>query len=187
MPNTNEIRRLSAKWGTGTEWPKRLEWMEIKGLRGWTGQRLDFRYPIMALVGENGVGKSSVLQAAAAIYKAPGKAAKKESRFASDFFPDTDWEKIKDATIKYSVREGAKHPEGSIRKPGERWRGNPGRPERQVVYIDLSRIQPVSARVGYTKLVKAHHKEISAVLFDKLKPARFSQIMGRTYDLARWL
>ncbi len=185
MPNSNEIRRLSAKWGTGTGWPKRLEWMEIKGLRGWTGQRLDFRYPIMALVGENGVGKSSVLQAAAAIYRAPGKAAKKESRFASDFFPDTNWETIRDATIKYSVREGTNHPEGSIRKPGERWRGNPERRERDVVYIDLSRIQPVSARVGYTKMVKTHHEEISAVLFDNLKLARFSQIMGKAYDLAK--
>jgi len=101
MQNSNEIRRLSAKWATGTGWPKRLEWFEIKGLRGWTGQRFELRYPIMAVVGENGVGKSSVLQAAASVYKSPRK-----TRFASDFYPDTAWETIKDASIRYSVREG---------------------------------------------------------------------------------
>jgi predicted ATPase len=182
MPNSNEIRRLTAKWGTGTGWPKRLEWIAINGLRGWTGQRFDMRYPIMALVGENGVGKSSIIQAAAAIYKTPGK----KGRFASDFFPDTAWETIQDASIKYSILEGTKHtPEASIRKPGQRWRGNPERPERQVVYIDLSRIQPVSARVGYTKLVKAHHQEVSATLFDQYRLERFCRIMGRAYTLAK--
>ncbi|MGA2325432.1 MAG: AAA family ATPase [Bryobacteraceae bacterium] len=180
MQNSNEIRRLSAKWATGTGWPKRLEWFEIKGLRGWTGQRFELRYPIMAVVGENGVGKSSVLQAAASVYKSPRK-----TRFASDFYPDTAWETIKDASIRYSVREGERQTEASIRKPGERWRGNPGRPERHVAYIDLSRIQPVPARVGYTKLVKSHPKEISATLFDQYRLQRFSQIMGRAYDLAK--
>ena len=180
MPNSNEIRRLTAKWETGTGWPKRLKWIEIAGLRGWTGQRLDLRYPIMAVVGENGVGKSSVLQAAAAVYKVGRK-----GRFASDFFPDTAWEKIKDAAIRYSVLEGGRTIEASIRKPGERWRGNPQRRERSVSYIDLSRIQPVSARLGYTKLVKSHHEEVSATLFDKYRLERFSQVMGRPYDLAK--
>ncbi len=182
MRHSNEIRRLAAKWSTGTGWPKRLEWLEINGLRGWTGQRFDLRFPIMAVVGENGVGKSSVLQSAAAIYKAPKK---RIVRFASDFFPDTAWETIENASIRYSVLEGGRRTEASIRKPGERWRGNPERKERHVVYIDLSRIQPVPARVGYTKLVKSHHEEISATLFDKSRLERFSQIMGRKYDLAK--
>lgn len=56
MTVSNEIRRLSAKWETGTGWPQRLDWIEITGLRGWAGQRFDLRYPIMAVVGENGVG-----------------------------------------------------------------------------------------------------------------------------------
>jgi len=135
----------------------------------------------MAVVGENGVGKSTVLQCAAAVYQRP----KKKGKFASDFFPDTFWEEIKDATIRYSVRQGNRTIERSLRKPGERWRGNPQRPERNVEYIDLSRIQPVPARVGYTKLVKAHHKEESATHFDQYRLERFSQIMGRTYDLAK--
>lgn len=181
MPISSAIRRLTAKWDSGSGWPKRLEWVEIKGLRGWTGQRFELRYPIMAVIGENGVGKSTVLQAAASVYKSP-----KKSRFASDFFPDTAWEDIKDASIRFSYCEGLrKSVEGSLRKPGERWRGNPTRPERNVSYIDLTRIQPVPARVGYTKLVRSPHKEVSATLFDRYRLERFSQVMGQAYDLAK--
>ena len=181
MPISNEIRRLSAKWQTGTGWPKRLEWIEIDEIRGWNRQRFDLRYPIMAIVGENGLGKSSLLQAAASVYKITGKT----QRFASDFFPDTAWERIKNASIRYSFREGNNSTIASIRKPGERWRGNPERPQRHVEYIDLNRIQPIAARVGYTRLVKSNHTEVSASLFDKSRLNRFSEIMGRNYDYAK--
>jgi len=69
MPVSAEIRRLTARHNTDTAWPKRLDWLEISGLRGWTGQRFEMRYPIMAVVGENGVGKSTIIQAAASVYK----------------------------------------------------------------------------------------------------------------------
>ena len=100
MPDSNEIRRLSAKWATGSGWPQRLEWVEVTGVRGWTGQRFHLRYPIMAVVGENGVGKSSVLQAVASVYRSPKN---KKARFASDFFPDTAWERITNAIIGLAI------------------------------------------------------------------------------------
>src|SRR5262245_44561050 len=97
MPLSTEMRRLHNKWRTQSSWPKRLEWLEIHGIRGWTGQRLDFGFPITALVGENGSGKSTVLQAAAAVYKSTDN---RGDRYASDFFPDTPFERIKGATIR---------------------------------------------------------------------------------------
>ena len=164
-------------------WPKRLDWIEIRGLRGWSGQRFELRFPIMAVVGENGVGKSSVLQAAASVY---GTAiAKQKDRFASDFFPDTPWDDVRNAEIKYAIRQAGDPSEHSVRKPTGRWRGNPERPRRAVEYIDLSRIQPVPARVGYTKLAKTASRETEAESFGQARLARFSAIMGRTYDSAR--
>ena len=59
MPLSNEMRRLRAKWLTNTGWPKRLDWIEIKGLRGWGGQRFNCGFPIMAVTGENGTPHSS--------------------------------------------------------------------------------------------------------------------------------
>jgi predicted ATPase len=184
MPLSNEMRRLRAKWLTNTGWPKRLDWIEIKGLRGWVGQRFNCGFPIMAVTGENGSGKSTVLQCAASVYRPPGPPSK-EGRFASDFFPDTPWETVRNAEIRYAVRERNVPSTGRVRKPGERWRGNPERRERNTVYIDLSRIQPVPARVGYSKLAKAQYVETGATEFDQYRLGRLSQIMGRHYDLAK--
>lgn len=180
MPFSAEMRRLQSKWLTGTSWPQRLEWIEIKGIRGWTGQRVTFGFPIVAIVGENGSGKSTVLQAAAAVYGrtkgSPGK-----ELYASDFFPDTPFEQIRGATIGFSYRQGEKSLFSSIRKPTGRWRGNPDRPVRQVENIDLSRIQPVGARVGYSKLLRPGASEHEHTAFDSDRLARMSEIMGREY------
>jgi predicted ATPase len=174
-----EVRRLQTKWVAGNGWPKRLEWFEIEGIRGWEGQRFSLNFPIMAVVGENGVGKSTVLQAAASIYRPE---ADEPPRFASDFFPDTPWDEIRNAEIRASIREGSGQVLSTIRKPTLRWRGNPKRRRRQVVYIDLSRIQPVPARVGYIRLANPKFTEQSATDFEQGQLARFSAILGRTYD-----
>lgn len=187
MPNSNEMRRLTAKWRSGNGWPKRLDYIDIRGLRGWTGQRFEMRYPMMAVVGENGVGKSTVLQCAAAVYKSTApKFFVKGRGFASDFFPKTAWDLInEDAQIRYSVREGECVHQDTVRKPGERWHGNIERRERAVVYIDLSRVLPVPARVGYSKIAKSQHVEVEAKTFDEQRLSRLSEIMGRPFELAK--
>ena len=180
MTMSNEVRLLDRKWSGKTGWPKRLEWIEIQNLRGWTGQRTDFAFPIVAIVGENGSGKSSILQAAACVYKAAG-----DVRFASEFFPDTAWDRIRVAEIRYGYTEGEEHKTGRVRKPTTRWLGNVERPIRDMKYVDLSRIQPISARVGYAKIAKTVHEEASATAFDDAQVKRLSQVMGREYDSAK--
>lgn len=182
MPLSKEVRLLESKWKGGTGWPKRLEWIEIEGLRGFSGERVDFRFPIVALVGENGVGKSTVLQAVAASYR--GDAQK---HFASDFFPDTPWEQVESASIRASVREGPTSGSviTSVRKPSERWRGNDERKTRTVEYRDLRRIQPIAARTGYARMAKKDVKETEVHLFDSDTLDRLSCVMGRQYSSAK--
>lgn len=136
----------------------------------------------MAIVGENGAGKSTVLQAAASIY-APERGDRE--RFASKFFPDTAWDQVRDAEIRYGGNEGDRPFESSVRKPTERWRGNPRRSRRHVEYIDLSRIQPVPARTGYSRLATSRFTEASSEPFEQNRLARFSKILGRRYDSAK--
>jgi predicted ATPase len=184
MAVSAEIRRLSNRWAANMGWPKRLEWLRIKNIRGWSGQRIDLKYPIVAIVGENGVGKSTVLQAAASVYRVE-EDSQERGFLPTDFFPDTAWEKLRDAAIEYAVKEGDNTRTGTLRKPTDRWRGYDERPFRRVQSIDLSRIQPVSARTGYLRLAKGQSKEGSSTLFEVARLNRLSEIMGRHYDLAR--
>lgn len=183
MNLSDEIRLLDKKWKSGTGWPKYLKWLEIKGLRGWTGQRINFQFPIVAVVGENGSGKSTILQAAAAIHSSE---TKKEIRFPAEFFPKTHWDEVIDVNIRYGYKEGEKKEEiQRIRKPTTRWLGYEERPKRAVEYIDLSRLQPVAVRVGYARIAKNKHTEISAKLFEPLQVERLSNIMAKVYQSAK--
>jgi predicted ATPase len=177
------MRRLETRWRAGTNWPQRLEWIEIAGIRGWTGQKFELRFPIMAIVGENGVGKSTVLQAAASVYRNP--VAGEPDNYASDFFPSTAWEEVTGVDIGFSYRNGAESKNGLVRKPTSRWLRNPDRPQRHVAYIDLSRILPISARVGYKRLANEQFTEERFEAFDKTQVTRTSQIMGRDYGAAK--
>lgn len=183
-PFSREMQRLYTNWTTGTaNWPKWLEWIELTGIRGWNGQRLDLRFPIVALVGENGTGKSTLLQAAASIYNAP---AGDIPYYASEFFPSTVWEQVQGVTIRYSVREGQQSVAGSVRKPSRRWLGNPARRQRHVRYADLRRTQPITARTGYARLIRGRGvAEAAAEEFDPNRVERLSTILGRPYARAR--
>jgi len=185
MPISREMRLLETRWKSGLGWPKRLEWIEIEGIRGWTGERIELDFPIVALVGENGVGKSTALQAMASSYKR-SEDDSQEAFYASQFFPDTPWEKVRGAVIKASIRDGDK---GSkiyrVSKPTNRWRGNLERNKRACEYIDLRRIQPISARTGYARLAKAQNKETGFKAFDEATVDRLSHVMGRKYEKAK--
>lgn len=181
---SREMQRLQAKWVSGNGWPQRLEWMEIGGIRGWAGQRIEFRFPIVAVVGENGSGKSTILQAAAASYKSPG--SEKRMKFPADFFPDTPWDKIEGAYINYQVREGSSTHRDSVRKPTERWRRNTERRARRVHYIDLGRVQPLAGRFGYLGLAKPGIKEAKSEDIDEETLKRFSRIMHADYSGGRF-
>ena len=104
MPISDEMRRLIKKWNSSGSWPKRLEWMEVDGLRGWSGQRINFPFPIVAIVGENGSGKSTLLQAAASVYRSDDK--KTRTRFPSEFFPSTAWDNVENVTVRYGYQQG---------------------------------------------------------------------------------
>ena len=183
MPLSKQMRLLQTKWTGGSGWPKRLEWIEIAGIRGWSGQRIEFKFPMIALCGENGSGKSTILQSAAAVYS---EHRNQTDWYASDFFPETPWDSLLNAEIRYSVRQGPGDSKtGKLQKFSDRWKGYIDRPVRVVQYDDLARIQPISSRTGFARLAKPTAKESSANVFDSRVIARMSQIMGRNYTTAK--
>lgn len=185
MAESREVRRLKQKWDSGNSWPQFLEWIEIHRIRGWSGQRINFRFPVCSIVGENGSGKSTILQSAACAYQT-GDPQSYQSFFPTEFFPDTAWESLTDSRIAFGYRCGENNSQlGSIRRPTTRWLGQPDRPRRNVIYIDLSRLQPVATRVGYARIAKNSHSEGSSVPFTEDQVGRLSRIMGREYDEAK--
>lgn len=181
MALSREIRRLENNWNNG-QFPKHLEFLELTNLRGWTGQRIEFKFPIVAIVGENGMGKSTIIQAAAALYKPP---TGESGYFASSFFPDTAWEELSGIEIKGSVKEGTTSRVVSVRKPTTRWRGIETRRERPVRFLDLKRILPIYSKTGYSRLAKRQYTEATAEAFDAANLGRLSSIVGKTYTLAK--
>lgn len=101
------------------------------------------------------------------------------------FFPDTAWDSLVGVIIKASVKEGPNSSEVSVRKPTTRWRGNDTRKKRPVIYLDLRRIQPISARTGYARLAKPALNEASSLAFADDALQRFSNIIGKPYVAAR--
>lgn len=193
MPISADMRRLQNKWQTGNGWPRRLEALEITGVRGWDRQRIDFNFPIVAVVGENGSGKSTIIQCAASIYQSDNA---KETYFPSDFFPDTPWERIKAARIEYTYRDPSNKGRqdlfssslsrtGFVHKTEVRWRGYSKRPYRAVEHVDLTRIQPIQARTGFARLANPQLTERAVTPWDEKKVALLTQIMGRHYETAK--
>jgi|Deesub1362A_J573_1020465.scaffolds.fasta_scaffold04573_4 predicted ATP-dependent endonuclease of OLD family len=161
-------------------WPKFLNWVKIEGLRGWNGEKIEFKFPVCVIAGENGSGKSTVLQVAAAAYNNPR--GKKYTYYPSSFFPDTAWEIVSNAHLEFEIKEGENTFVYRVNKSQKKWRFKPQdrKPERYVVWQDISRTLPLSSTAGYAALAKRTAQEIRSERVNVV--ADLSEIMGREYD-----
>jgi energy-coupling factor transporter ATP-binding protein EcfA2 len=97
-----EVDTIRSQFQAG-QWPQFLEMVSIDGLRGWTGQSVQFNFPVVAIVGENGSGKSTLLKAATCVYD---QEKKDKKFFLSAFFVDTHWDAISGVNFVYRVKRG---------------------------------------------------------------------------------
>ena len=175
-----EIIRIRNQFAAGL-WPLFLERVEIEGLRGWTGQSVMFRFPVTAVCGENGTGKSTVLKVAAAAYD-PKQA---NGYYPSDFFLNTHWDDIHGVTLGYRIKQGDDVIGFSVRKPTSRWSFPANRYKRNVYWFDVARTLPLDASAGYAKVARLAAGEVSSEMLTDDSRLELSNILGRDYVSAR--
>ncbi|MEV0649779.1 AAA family ATPase [Phytomonospora sp. NPDC050363] len=177
------LKALADSWNsnrhTSKGWPQFLHSVQISGLRGWQDEVVRFQFPVVAIAGENGAGKSTVLKAAAAAYKPKKQGG--PGFYPDDFFPKTPWESVEGVSLSYTMQRGELVSMLTLRKPTSRWRGMVKRPERRVDFLDISRTQPINTLVGYGRLAKGLSFPGQVVAFDDTERLRLCRIMNRTY------
>lgn len=164
-------------------WPQFLQMVQIEGLRGWTGQAVEFNFPVVAIVGENGSGKSTLMKVAACVYDNK----EKEKRFyPSTFFVETHWDTIQGVKIDYRVKRGPNVESFRITKPTARWRVPENGPKREVFLLDIARTLPLDASVGYAKIARSAAAEVESADISDAFRERLSHVLGRNYTKARF-
>lgn len=178
----HEIHQIRQQF-TSNGWPQFLNRVKIDGLRSWEGSVVDFRFPIVAIVGENGTGKSTLLKSAACAYD-NDDASKRFS--PSDFFLQTFWDTIEGVSLEYNVTRGPTSNDYRITKPSKRWRKQDNQPKRNVFLLDISRTLPIDASVGYAKIARLASGEISSNILSDDYRIKLSHVLGRDYNVARF-
>lgn len=179
--NIGEITRIRDQF-QGGQWPQFLERVEIDGLRGWKKQVVQFKFPVTAIVGENGAGKSTVLKVAAAAYDK----GKDIGYYPSDFFLDTHWDTLTGIELGYQIKLGDQTQSFKIRKPTKRWSFPEKRYKRGVFWFDVARTLPLDATAGYARVARLAAGEISTEALSDDFRKHLSYILGREYQSARF-
>ena len=183
MDEVNEIFRQFHQ-GHG-EWKKFINSIKITNIHGWSGQTMEFHYPVVAVVGENGIGKSTFLKAAVCAYK---NTAGKDF-YPSKMFMNTQWDReaLNGALIEYHIREGNVERDLKWKRTKE-WGFTPKKkkPERYVSFWDISRTLPIDATAGYAKVALSNSEVGSDTVLEEESIRGLSFILGQHYTNARF-
>lgn len=123
-----------------------IDSMHIQKLKGIQDLEIDFSESnLIAIMGVNGVGKSTILHALACCYR-PDVVERKDYKFSDFFLPNT-YALWNDSvfSIQYSYRDGTRVYEGIERKYQKKERWTPKystRPQRYVAYLGIDSCVP---------------------------------------------
>lgn len=182
----HEVSRVRGAY-SANRYKNFLESISIRNLRGFAGSapaRIDFRFPVVAIVGENGSGKTTIIKSAAVGYEQAGRG--KSSYQPGKFFMSTAWDAVTQVQIDYSYKDDGISTVCTIRKPSDRWRIGSGRPARHVYLLDISRVVPLDALAGYAQVSKRTSREASSSQLGERFRSDLGYVLNRDYSDARF-
>ena len=173
--------------GTGS-WHQFIKSVKISNIHGWDGQEMFFNFPVVAVVGENGIGKSTFLKAAVCAYENTAG----QTFYPSKMFVSTRWDEnaLSNATIEYKVRIGNTSEKPLRWRKTNDWGFTPKKekPKRPVFFLDISRTLPLDATAGYAKIAKTATTEAgSETVLTEDTIRELSYVLGHSYVGARFV
>lgn len=172
----------------------------INGFRGLTGLQVDIEYPITAISGTNGSGKSTIGQLAVCAYKQPITDKKYRRRYVKDFFPVSTLDPTPftpNATVKFQYATNTPQLQDlTVSRTASEWSGYKRQPERHSFYVgfalyipkverkDLSIYKPGSFAIGTKRNVSSEVKaQVSNILNNNYDEVAFQSISHKSKTL----
>ena len=201
--NTEE-RRLLELWESPA-WKQQLQLRSIEiigetGLRGINRLFIPFRYPISAICGNNGSGKSTILALAALAHHTPtgwyvywGNIGRRRARGDrtyyrfSDFFVHSRRREgaIENVSVTWRYIKNEIETIVTFKKKEKKWGQNYARrPERAIDFLSLARILPAHEMRSLRSIFCNPSGDIPHSALDTRSRHYLSSIMGKEYNTA---
>ena len=188
------------KWFTKDESKATLLSIEIRGgeIRGLKNIKIEFKYPITAIAGRNGSGKTTALALAACAYHNTKNGFKLPHRRQtyytfSDFFIQSSGEiPPEDIIILYEIlhnkwRKTSRHPDGKgigrqarWKRRGGKWNNYDSRISRAAVYLGIDRVVP-PAEKSTAKSYKRSFSGTTKAGYESEVQEIVGRILGKDY------
>jgi len=115
----------------------------IDGFRGINGLTVPFEYPIAAISGLNGSGKSTVGQICLSGYKKPTTATDYKRFYVRDFFPASiadpnPFHDNSSISFVYETDDHANPQQLTVKRANAEWSGYKRQPERKCFYVGFT-------------------------------------------------
>jgi predicted ATPase len=127
--------------------------VQINGIRGLSNFNFEINFPVTAISGTNGSGKSTIGQVAICAYRSPSTDKKSKRKYIKDFFPQSenlDPNPFTDnANIIYTYATNVNQDQQlTVSRKNVEWSGYKRQPERHCFYIGFSAYLPKVEKKG---------------------------------------
>ena len=166
-----------------------IEFNEI-GMRGVKDFSIEFRYPITAIAGANGIGKTTILQVAACLFHNTDtnfhpyrfSNAKKQNpnyRFTDFFVISRGENKGLGAEVKFLYEKpGQARTEFSVKKI-TRWTNYERRPDRYVDFLGISRVLPAHEFATFRNTFSGNYTVLTSSPLSNIEKQAVGRITGK--------